>query len=161
MPTICSSADLRNRYNDISELCHTYPEPVFITKNRKTRPFSEAVSALRSRKNNELFHPHHHRWQQDIADALDYIELILKNKEAADEQLNEAEQKIYALSLFPKKHSLVNDPLPSSWRIRFIQIRNYLAFYVISEEQANVTIVRFLYQKTNWEVMLKYGISLI
>lgn len=35
MPTIKSSADLRNSYNDISALCHTYSEPVFITKNGK------------------------------------------------------------------------------------------------------------------------------
>lgn len=35
MPNIRSSADLRNSYNDISEFCHTYPEPVFITKNGK------------------------------------------------------------------------------------------------------------------------------
>lgn len=35
MPNIRSSADLRNNYNDISEFCHTYPEPVFITKNGK------------------------------------------------------------------------------------------------------------------------------
>lgn len=35
MPHIRSSADLRNSYNDISEFCHTYPEPVFITKNGK------------------------------------------------------------------------------------------------------------------------------
>ena len=35
MPTIKSSADLRNHYNDISEFCHTYAEPVFITKNGK------------------------------------------------------------------------------------------------------------------------------
>ncbi len=35
MPTIKSSADLRNNYNDISKFCHTYPEPVFITKNGK------------------------------------------------------------------------------------------------------------------------------
>ncbi|MDR1317752.1 MAG: type II toxin-antitoxin system prevent-host-death family antitoxin [Spirochaetales bacterium] len=33
MPIIRSSADLRNKYNEISELCHKYPEPVFITKN--------------------------------------------------------------------------------------------------------------------------------
>ena len=84
MPNIRSSADLRNSYNDISEFCHTYSEPVFITKNGKgdlavmsietyeqlvgrfelysliqegmndvknenTRPFSEAMSDLRSR----------------------------------------------------------------------------------------------------------------
>ena len=33
MPTIRPSADLRNNYNEISQLCHEYPEPVFITKN--------------------------------------------------------------------------------------------------------------------------------
>ena len=32
MPTIRSSADLRNSYNEISSFCHTYDEPVFITK---------------------------------------------------------------------------------------------------------------------------------
>ena len=85
MPTITSSADLRNDYNGISTLCHTYGEPVFITKNGKgdlavmsieayeeitarfelytslerglkdiqegdTRPLSEALSDLRSRR---------------------------------------------------------------------------------------------------------------
>jgi len=33
MPTIRPSADLRNSYNEISEFCHKYTEPVFITKN--------------------------------------------------------------------------------------------------------------------------------
>ena len=33
MPTIRPSADLRNNYSEISELCHEYQEPVFITKN--------------------------------------------------------------------------------------------------------------------------------
>jgi len=33
MPTIRPSADLRNKYNEISELCHEYSEPVFITRN--------------------------------------------------------------------------------------------------------------------------------
>ena len=35
MPAIKSSADLRNNYNEISSFCHSYPEPVFITKNGK------------------------------------------------------------------------------------------------------------------------------
>ena len=35
MPHIRSSADLRNGYNEISNLCHEYGEPVFITKNGK------------------------------------------------------------------------------------------------------------------------------
>ena len=86
MPTIKSSADLRNNYNEISTFCHNYPEPVFITKNGKgdlavmsieayeemnsrfelynlikngmddisngdIRPFSEAMSSIRSKRN--------------------------------------------------------------------------------------------------------------
>lgn len=86
MPTIKSSADLRNNYNEISSLCHNYAEPVFITKNGKgdlavmsietyeelnsrselyglikegmddiadgnTRPFSEAISSIRDKRN--------------------------------------------------------------------------------------------------------------
>lgn len=35
MPKIRPSADLRNSYNEISEFCHKYSEPVFITKNGK------------------------------------------------------------------------------------------------------------------------------
>jgi prevent-host-death family protein len=35
MPAIRPSADLRNKYNEISEFCHQYSEPVFITKNGK------------------------------------------------------------------------------------------------------------------------------
>lgn len=33
MPTIKSSTDLRNNYNEISTFCHENREPVFITKN--------------------------------------------------------------------------------------------------------------------------------
>lgn len=85
MPTIKSSADLRNNYNEISTFCHNYTEPVFITKNGKgdlavmsietyelltskfelyeqlkiglddivngnTRPISEAMADIRSRR---------------------------------------------------------------------------------------------------------------
>ena len=33
MPYIRPSSDLRNKYNEISEFCHKYSEPVYITKN--------------------------------------------------------------------------------------------------------------------------------
>ena len=33
MPAIRPSADLRNSYNEISQFCHDYPEPVYITRN--------------------------------------------------------------------------------------------------------------------------------
>ena len=33
MATIRPSSDLRNKYNEISDFCNKYNEPVFITKN--------------------------------------------------------------------------------------------------------------------------------
>ena len=33
MPVIRNSADLRNAYGEISEFCHKYREPVFITRD--------------------------------------------------------------------------------------------------------------------------------
>ena len=33
MAKIVPSSDLRNKYNEISNFCNTYHEPVFITKN--------------------------------------------------------------------------------------------------------------------------------
>ena len=35
MPATRSSADLCNNYNEISNFCHDYSEPVFITNNGK------------------------------------------------------------------------------------------------------------------------------
>ena len=35
MPKIRPSSDLRNKYNEISEFCHSYQEPLYITKNGK------------------------------------------------------------------------------------------------------------------------------
>ena len=33
MPVIRPSTDLRNKYNEISDLCHSQMEPIFITRN--------------------------------------------------------------------------------------------------------------------------------
>ncbi|QAT39797.1 type II toxin-antitoxin system prevent-host-death family antitoxin [Clostridium sp. JN-9] len=33
MPAIRPSSDLRNKYTEISNFCHKYKEPIFITKN--------------------------------------------------------------------------------------------------------------------------------
>lgn len=35
MPTIRPSSDLRNKYSEISDFCHEYLEPIYITKNGK------------------------------------------------------------------------------------------------------------------------------
>lgn len=99
--------------------------------------------------------------EKDIIHAADYIEFTLKNPQAADHLLDEAEHQINTLSEFSKQHPLVNDEILAAWGVRFVQIGNYLAFYTISEDENLVRIVRFLYAKSNWNSILKLGFPLI
>ena len=80
--------------------------------------------------------------ERDMISAADYIEFTLKNPEAADHLLDTAEEKINALSQFPKKFPLVDDRILSSWGIRFTIVNNYLAFYRISETEKQVNECR-------------------
>lgn len=99
--------------------------------------------------------------EKDMNHAADYIEFVLKNPQAANHLLDEAEQKINALAQFPRQHPLVEDTILASWGIRFTQAGNYLAFYIVSDGEKKVTVVRFLYAKSDWNSILKLGFSLI
>lgn len=59
-----------------------------------------------------------------------------------------------------QKFPLVDDRILSSWGIRFTIANNYLAFYRISEAEKQITVVRFLYAKSNWASILKTGFPL-
>ena len=98
--------------------------------------------------------------EKDLISAADYIEFVLLNPQAADDFLDEAETKIYELGIFPGKYSLVDDPVLKSWGIRLTVIKNYIAFYIISDSEQKIYVVRFLYGKRNWINILKLGFSL-
>ncbi|MFV0518263.1 MAG: type II toxin-antitoxin system RelE/ParE family toxin [Aminipila sp.] len=98
--------------------------------------------------------------ERDLAGASDHIAFILKNQAAADDLLNEAEKQILSLSKYPKRYRLVEDPILASWGIRFVLVKGYLAFYIISEETNRIIVVRFMFQKSNWASILRNGISL-
>ncbi len=98
---------------------------------------------------------------RDLMNAADYIEFTLKNPKAADDLLDEAEAQINSLSELPEKFRLVDDPVLASWEIRFVIIKNYLTFYTLDKETQTVIVVRFLYQKSNWNAILRKGFSLI
>lgn len=95
-----------------------------------------------------------------ILRAADYIEFTLKNPTAAEHLLDAATKQINSLSDMPEKYYLVDDPVLANWEIRFIIINNYLAFYTIDKEKQTVIVVRFLYQKSNWNSILRQSFSL-
>lgn len=66
-----------------------------------------------------------------------------------------------SLADMSEKFRLVDDPVLASWEIRFIIVNNYLAFYTIDKEKQMVIVIRFPYQKSSWNSILRQGFSLI
>lgn len=99
--------------------------------------------------------------ERDIIRAADYIEFTLKNPTAAEHLLDVATEQINSLADLPEKFRLVDDPVLASWGVRFIIVNNYLAFYTIDKEKQMVIVVRFLYQKSNWNSILRQGLTII
>lgn len=95
--------------------------------------------------------------KRDLDSAADYIEHVLLNPQAADGLIDEAESILSALTSFPEKYSLADDPVLKAWGVRFVPVKNYLAFYVVSEQDQAVYVIRFLYSKRNWVSVLKNG----
>lgn len=91
----------------------------------------------------------------DLDQAIDYIDHILLNPSAADHLLDTLESKLDHLKDFPKTHELVDDPFFKAHGIRYIAVKNYLAFYTVDEDQHIVYIIRFLYAKRDWINVLK------
>ena len=71
----------------------------------------------------------------------------------------ETDQKINALLPFPLEHPVAEDKLLATWGVRFLQIKNSFAFYAVEESQ--VTVIRFLYAKSDWVSILRAGVSLV
>ena len=99
--------------------------------------------------------------EHDISQAVDYIKFALKNPDASDHLLDAVTEEINSLADLPQRLPLVDDLVLASWGIRFITINNHLAFYMINEKKQMVIILRFLYQKSNWNSILRQGFPLI
>lgn len=97
--------------------------------------------------------------ERDIEDAADYIEYMLLNPQAAEELLNAIDDVLPTLQEAPKRIALVSDPVLNAWGIRFVRIKNYLAFFVVDDDARRVTVLRFLYAKRNWKGILREGLQ--
>lgn len=95
------------------------------------------------------------RAQRDMENAADYIEFTLLNPTAADELLDAAEEVFSSLTEMPHRIMPAQDEVLAAWGIRFVQVKNYLGFYIIDEARQTVHVIRFLYKKRNWQTILR------
>ena len=99
--------------------------------------------------------------RDDLRSAVRYIANELKNPSAANRLADEFEKHVLELTEMPERYQLLQDRFLALNQIRAFSVGNYLAFYTIDEDKKVVIIVRFLYQKSNWNTILRQGFSLI
>jgi len=94
------------------------------------------------------------RAERDISEAWDYIAHELLNPDAADRCLDSIEKAVRSLQEMPDRFRIIDDKVLQYWGIRFIRAGKYLIFYTISEDDGCVYIIRVLYEKRNWIMIL-------
>ena len=97
--------------------------------------------------------------EREIGEAADYIEFTLLNPQAADALLDAVEEALSTLRERPQRIRPIPDPLLEAWGVRFIRVKNYLAFFAIDESKQRVNILRFLYEKRNWRALLRDNVE--
>ncbi len=93
--------------------------------------------------------------EQDLNEAVDYIEFTLLNQTAVNDLLDKTEEEIRKLAYMQDKFKATNEPVLSAWGIRMIIINKYSAFYIVDEKAKTVHILRFLFGKRNWISILR------
>ncbi len=92
--------------------------------------------------------------KNDLKEAVYYISNILKSPQSAKDLYTAADEAFHSLSELPKRHSLIDENLLGLSNIRYILIKNYIAFYTVDDENHTVKIIRFLYNKREWSRLL-------
>ena len=93
--------------------------------------------------------------EDDLVSILDYISNILKAPSAAENLLNEIEEKTKILEDNPLIFPLAKDEYINKKNIRHISIKNYFLFYTIDEDNKIVSVIRIMYARRDWINLLK------
>ena len=145
MPSIRPSSDLRNNYNEISDFCNRYNEPVFITKNG-----TGDLVVLSNEAYERLC------GQAELHKLLDAgIAQMKANKHRpASEVFEKLEKDILSLETMPFRFALLEENPYKSMGVRCLAIENYTAFYIPDKNTKTVHILRVLYNRRDWQAIL-------
>jgi len=94
-------------------------------------------------------------YESDVDSCYNYIRNRLEAPMAADNLIAEILEKLNRIKKNPNARPLVQDAYLASLGYRMINVKNYMIFYIIGDDDKHVTVVRFLYGKRNWTAILK------
>jgi len=88
--------------------------------------------------------------ENDLTEIGEYIAKELLEVNTAKKVVSKIGEAIMKLEELPLRNSLVLDERLAFQGIRRILIDSYVAFYIITEENKTVTIIRILYNRRDW-----------
>jgi plasmid stabilization system protein ParE len=91
----------------------------------------------------------------DVDASYNYINDILEAPKAAENLIKEILEKLNKIKENPNRRPLVQDKYLASLGYRLINVKNYLIFYIIGDDNKHIKVVRFLYNKRNWMEIIK------
>lgn len=90
--------------------------------------------------------------QKDIMEIALYISKTLKNPTASKKLIKKLKEKILSLNEFPYRAlEQCNDKELTTRNVRYVIVENYYIFLNVNEDKNQVSIVRVIYRKRNWE----------
>lgn len=90
----------------------------------------------------------------DLKGISDYLAHELREPATARKLVSKIKEAVMSLREMPTRHALVADERLAIQGIRKFVVDNYIVFYVASEKQATVTVVRILYGRRDWQSLL-------
>lgn len=91
---------------------------------------------------------------EDLQEIVKYISNEFKEPAIAKRLVGKIKEAVMSLVEMPTRHAIVTDERLASQEIRKLMVENYIVFYVISEKDGAVTVIRVLYGRRDWENLL-------
>lgn len=92
--------------------------------------------------------------EADLKEIADYIAKELREPSTAQHLISTIAEAVLELEQMPKRYAPVEDERLANWGIRKMVIDNYIVFYVVSEKNQSVIIIRILYARRDWNNLL-------
>jgi addiction module RelE/StbE family toxin len=92
--------------------------------------------------------------EADLKEIADYIAKELREPSTAQHLITKIAESILNLEQMPQRYALVSDERLANQGIRKLLVDNYIVFYVVSEKNQSVSIIKILYGKRDWNNLL-------
>ncbi len=93
--------------------------------------------------------------EADIEEAFEYISVDLSNPDAASAFADELEANLEEVCKAPKTGRLIENEYLKRDDVRRILVGNFIAYYLIDDEQKNIVVLRVVYGKRDQNKILK------